>query len=459
MKNRGINITSRCIASSLAAAVLVSGTMSYSGSANSYELEPWLRGAVTSRDVSNRPSLNTIDQDSWLIEARLGIRDQVSSQWSWFADVRALAANDNTFLSDQTNDVVREDGSSDSYFLQVREAYLRYSGLTPYPEEYLTIGLQRLADADGFWWDADIESISWQADTTQLDWLVAIGREFDTYRTDADLSAVNKDVTRAFAGFDWDWVAYHSIGFNYMRQSQSTDLAEARFSDNALGKNATVNWYGVKLMSNWHQRQGPSPLAYKLEWIAQRGDTSLVRDNALVIPSSIDADAIDAGVRYDFAKWSVGLTYTRGSGGLSAGESNNFVQSGLHTNRGQYFGGRQRLIRFNEALRADITNLLHSGLFVSYRPNLEWEAVVLLGDYQKSDAQENIFSLTREIETQAGNKDVGNSLDVNLTYTPQNPFYNMHLLRLRAGVFSPGDAMLRSGTDYRITLDAQFWYW
>ncbi|WP_100643164.1 alginate export family protein [Alteromonas facilis] len=454
MNIRTLSVKHRCLSIAVAGALASAST-----AVQAYDIEPWVRGSVTSRDISHRPGNTEIDQDSWLAEARIGVRDTLPSHWSWFVDVRALAASDNTLLQDQEADIIRTDGSSDSYYLQLREAYIRYSGLTRYPEEYLQIGLQRLSDDDGLWWDADIESITWQGNTTQLDWLVAFGKEFDTYRTDAELFAINDDVLRLFASADWDWTAYHSVGISYMKQDQSTDLDATYFEDTSIGRNADLDWYGVKLMSNWRERQAPQSFAYKVEWISQQGSSTYVPSTGQLRNIDVSATALDAGLRYDTKQWSFGVTHTRGSGGITGNDSSNFSQSGLHTNRGRYFGGRQRLIRFNEALRADITNLTHSAIFVTWQPNVNWETVLLIGDYQKTDSQHDIYSLGRRIETVSGSSDIGMSTDLNVTYYPNegHPF-NLHLLRVRMGYFEPGDAMVNDSSDYRITLDAQFWF-
>jgi hypothetical protein len=426
---------------------------------HSVEWDPWVRAALSSRDINHRPGNNTLEQDGWFLEARLGIQGEIDDGWSWFVDTRALAASDNSLFIDESNDFVSEDGVSDSYFLQLREAYIRYDNLTPLPGEYLKIGLQRLDDGDGLWWDTDIESIAWHGDTTQLDWLLAVGKELDSYRTDADLFAINDNVLRIFGAFDWDWTAYHSIGFSYMKQKQDTELSPQFFSNTSLGYNASLEWYGIKFMSNWHEKRITQNFAYKIEWIKQNGDSTQISNIGAQQGFAISADAIDAGFRFDLNDWSFGITHTRGSGGMDAVQSSNFSQSGLHSNRGRYFGGRQRLFRFSEALRADITNLSHTSIFITWQPTQNWEAALLLGDFQKVDSEQGFYSLGREIDTISGASDIGKSADINVTYYPDdNNKYHLNLLRLRAGFFDPSETLIGSDSDYRVTIDAQFRY-
>ncbi len=421
------------------------------------EWDPWVKAVVSSQDVAHRPGGNTLEQDSWLIESRIGVSDELRSNFTWFVDARAVVSSGNTTLIDPNTEFAQDDGDGENYFLQLREAYVRYHGFTRLPDEHLTLGLQRIDDVDGFWLDADVESLVWRGETTQLDWQIGVGKEFDTYRTDADLLAINDDVTRLFANVDWDWIAYHSIGVAYLSQTQSTGLSTNTFAQTSLGYNAESTWVGLRLMSNWDEKRSPQMLAYKAEWIQQSGDTSVVELDGSLSPKDINADALDLGIRLDTGAWSFGVTHTRGSGGATEQETQNFSQSGLHSNRGHYFGVRQRLYRFNEALRADVTNLKHTGLFVSYQPNEFWETVLLVGDYKKDDSAQDVYSFGREIETIAGNDDVGSSIDLNITHYARdtNPF-NLNLVRLRAGTFSPGDAFVDQSRDYRVTLEAQF---
>jgi alginate production protein len=53
-------------------------------------------------------------------------------------------------------------------YLAMREFWVGYSGLTPYPGEILKFGRQRLRNDDGQWRDTNIEALNWTFDTTLL---------------------------------------------------------------------------------------------------------------------------------------------------------------------------------------------------------------------------------------------------------------------------------------------------
>lgn len=425
-----------------------------------FQWDPWIKPGFTKRNQNHRTSTSSIEADSFFIEARLGASDSLSEEWSWSFDARAKAFTEEASLIDD-NDLERTLDNDENYYLQLREAWVRYSGLTDYPKEYLTFGLQRLRERTGLWWDVDIESLSWYGDTTQLDWTIVVGQEFETFRTESELLPQNQEVFRVFGGASWDWQAYHSVDirFAYADQNNNQLLDENRLY--AKGQNANVSWLAIGLSSEWTEQRYASRWAYRFEWIQQRGDATFLGSTNQAQLKDINSYAIDTGIRYSLSNNPIfiGLTYVKGSGGSSDTETNNFSQTGLHTNRGRYFGNNQYMYRFNEALRADLTNLQQISAFLSWEPNASWQTVVMLGIYEKNNDQQPIFVTGRPIDSVAGKKSIGKSVDVNLTYFPQNPIlWNMNLLRFRAGIFKPESGLTDQSTDYRMTLEAQFRY-
>lgn len=442
--------------------LVVTGTKATAQDVEEILWDPWLSFAVSSRDINHRPGNNSLNEDSWSAQLRLAASGHLfkRSDFTWKVDTRTLVSSGNATLFDDDTDTFREPNSDDNYYFHLREAWIRYHGLTSLPGEHLTLGLQRLRNGDGLWWDADIEALVWQGDTTQLDWLLAVGQEFDTYRTNSDLLTRAGDTLRWFGNVKWDWTAYHSIGATFMQSRQYLSDPESAGQDTAIGVNADSFWLGLTVSSGWEHRNPYTSLAYKAEWIMQKGDSLQQSSSTTDIGSTdIDAHAFDVGLRYDFEHLSIGAMYTRGSGGGDANTSSQFSQTGLHSNRTRAFGNRQYVFRFNEAFRADITNLSYAGFFASWSFSSKWEAIMLAGLYNKTDEFTPVYVGGREIAVIDGQSEVGKSLDMNLTFYPDDGwFLNLNVLRLRAGYFNPGEGLLNQNNDYRITLEAQFRY-
>lgn len=407
-----------------------------------------------------RPSELDFDSQTYYLQGRVRSTYSLSDDWSAFADVRVLLTDgDRVFLEDdiaQDNEITDED----NVIGELRQLFVRYSGLTDYPGEHLTLGLQRLREASGTWWDADIESIAWQGDTTQLDWLLAAGQQFDRYRSDADLVLDREDVFRLFGEVNYDWQAYHKITLRGAYADQSNDdLNVENYRELASGINATRYWLSAGVSSAWYERRQPGNLAYHAEYTVQQGEGDFRDTPTSLVERDIDAYAFDTGVRYDFASmgFSLGATYMRASGGGSEGETENYSQTGIHTNRANMTGNREFLFRYNEALRADMGNLTHASLFASLTLDDHTHAVASVGRFRRTDDQAPIFVSGRPLAMVDGEDSVGTGYDVSVMHFPQSSFgLPMRFVRLRASSFNPSSALVEQNNDHRITLEVQF---
>jgi len=91
--------------------------------------------------------------------------------WSAYAMGQAVTASDIIETDTlQQADASQETSSNDARkpdksYLALREFWVGYKGLTPYPGEMLKLGRQRLRNDDGQWRDTNIEALNWSACT------------------------------------------------------------------------------------------------------------------------------------------------------------------------------------------------------------------------------------------------------------------------------------------------------
>ncbi|MGH8330392.1 MAG: alginate export family protein, partial [Pseudomonas sp.] len=114
-----------------------------------------------------------------------------SGAWSGYAMGQAVTSTDiietDTLQqsdSDGTQATDSGDRKSKKNYLAMREFWVGYSGLTPYPGEILKLGRQRLRNDDGQWRDTNIEALNWTFDTTLLRANAGVAERFSEYRTD-----------------------------------------------------------------------------------------------------------------------------------------------------------------------------------------------------------------------------------------------------------------------------------
>ncbi len=164
-----------------------------------------------------------------------------------------------------------------------------------------------------------------------------------------------------------------------------------------------------------------------------------------------------AGLRYSLDEnWKVGGAYARGSGGGNDGRSEQFMQTGLESNRSSFTGVESRLHRFGEAFRGELSNLQVASAFASWKLREDYDASLVYHRFWRIDEQQDVGQSGIVAPLQNGEKDIGQEVDLVLTkYLRQGLLpasMSEHLddrsalVRLRGGVFKPGDAYA-GGTD------------
>lgn len=393
--------------------------------------------------------------------------------WSAFAMGQAVTATDivetDTLQSDDTSDTQNADARQpDKSYLAMREFWVDYSGLTAYPGEHLRVGRQRLRSDDGAWMDTNIEAMQWQFDTTLLQAKVGVAERFSEYRTDLDdLAPEDEDRRHFFAGLDYQWTPGHRIGANLHHSRDDGSLARPGERLDELSKRYTgdLTWYGLHADGGFFERNSRNRLNYWAQVTWLKGDTDQLQQQVVgnerqatgSRSQDVDAWAVDLGLRYDLDdQWKVGAAYSRGSGGGDDSESHQFMQTGLQSNRANFTGVESRLHRYGEAFRGELSNLQVASVFSSWELNEDYDASLVYHRFWRVDGDQDVGDSGITAPLVAGEKDLGQEVDVVLTrYFKQGLLpaavaeqldERSALVRLRAGVFRPGDAY-GSGTD------------
>lgn len=405
------------------------------------------------QEVNHRAGSTGIESDSFYAQGLFTYEQWFSQDWSVFVQGRAIASTDNSAIIDPETDVSADVDANDNVVGELRQAYVEYRGLTSYPNERLRIGLQRLRESSGLWWDEDVESVAWSAETTQMDWLVAVAQQFNLYRTDADLRFQDEDVTRLLASLDIKEPGFNRLGFKLLAVTQNS--AQPVITD--------VPFYGsnrVWLVSEYEHRWTVEP-AFNKAWAYRAMASVMFGDNVsndalnAGVESSVIGSAFDLGVRYDnpVKGMSLGANIIMATGG----EDTLFSQNGIHTNRTTGYGTRDYLFKLNEAVRFDLSNIQKLELFAAYRFNAEVSAAVAVASYQKHSDAMPVFVAGRAIQQQTNDGDLGTGIEAAISYYPETArFIPLRYVRFRASGFNPANAFEIEQNDYRVALEAQF---
>lgn len=362
----------------------------------------------------------------------------------------------------------------DKSYAALREFWVGYSGFTAYPGEILKVGRQRLRDRDGQWHDDNIEAINWTFDTTLLRAELGAAQRFSEYRTDlTELAPDDEDRLHLFGAASYQWTPGHWAG---IRAHHSHDDGNLKRSGEVLDdldktSNGDLTWVGLQVDSDAYNHRNTHDINYwgSLTWLTGDRDELGVQYD---VPSerylagdktshNVNGWATDLGMRFRLdPQWQVGAAYSRAS--------KDYVQNGLESNRSNWTGTRSRVHRFGEAFQGEMANVESGSLFASWQMNEEYDASLIYHKFRRVDGNSRIggagINPTREnldvggipdgtfssLPLEDGRKDLGQEMDLVVTkyfkggLLPASVSQSFDepsaLIRLRAGVFKPGNA-------------------
>jgi len=407
--------------------------------------------------------------------------------WSAFAMGQAVTATDiiETDTLRQSGDEAESDNSSadgreaDKSYLAMREFWVGYSGLTAYPGEQLRFGRQHLRNDDGMWRDTNIEALNWTFDTTLLRANLGVAERFSEYRTDlTELAPEDKDRLHVYGDVATQWTPGHWVGLRAHHSHDDGNLKNPGETVDELDKTRTgdLTWLGLEANSDAYNWRNQNRVNYwgSVTWLTgDRDSLNTTTVNGEQVASGkqsgdVNAWATDLGIRLRLdPNWQVGAAYARGSGGGGSDGSSNYEQTGLESNRSNFTGTRSRVHRFGEAFRGELGNLQAATLFTSWQLRDDYDASLIYHKFWRVDGDQNIGSsgINAVVEDNGinrpliqGEKDLGQEMDVVVTKyfkqgllpasLSQSVDEPSALVRLRAGVFKPGDAYGKDTDSY-----------
>ncbi|WP_095144906.1 alginate export family protein [Pseudomonas sp. Irchel s3b6] len=404
-----------------------------------------------------------------------------SGNWSAFAMGQAVTSTDIIETDTlQQSDTEGTQGSNDDgreskkNYLAMREFWVGYGGLTPYPGEVLKFGRQRLRNDDGQWRDTNIEALNWTFDTTLLKANVGVAERFSEYRTDlTELAPEDKDRLHLYGDIATQWTPGQWVGLraHHTHDDGKLDYPTPGEVPDASDKkqNGDLSWVGLEANSDAYNWRNTNTVNYWASITGMTGDRDTVNplnaDGGQPVDAKrsgdVDGWATDLGVRLRLdPQWQVGAAYARAS--------SDYEQNGLQSNRSNYTGTRSRVHRFGEAFRGEMNNMQSATLFGSWMLQDDYDASLVYHKFWRVDGNKPVGSnginavennyddvtgallSSTSLPLEDGNKDLGQEVDLVVTkyfkhgLLPANLSQSIDepaaLVRVRGGVFKPGDA-------------------
>lgn len=372
--------------------------------------------------------------------------------------------------------------SSESY-ARLRELWFEYKGFTSYPGEILRVGLQRLRDPDGLWFDRNLESVRWIFDTTLVQGHLGVGESFLTWRSDnSDPESNLRDRAYVFGGLGMQWRAGHFLGARAIHAFDHGDpeqeIAEGERDPKLEERRLT--WIDLYAHNAYYEVRQQPGWSYWADVSALVGTRESFTPGTELEPASRDehdvrAWAWDLGLRWRLPTvlpLQLGGAYAFGSGSDDGDLEHRYEQTGLHSNRSRFTGTRAQVDRFNGAFRADLSNLHAASAYVSM-PFERWDASLVYTKFARHRAGDPVVTDGIDVQPEPGRKVLGDGVDLVLAYYFANPIGrgrstvtatqeddNLRSnIRLRASGFDPGTAYNDDAdSQYLLRLDLTLWF-
>ena len=390
---------------------------------------------------------------------------QLSPHWRSKLRLQAFGATGQVDVSDEIGGTTTTDG-----FLALREAWLDYNGLSDYPGESIRFGRERLKENSGIWWDDDITLTRWIFNTSLLDATVGVAQKFAELRTDTnELQGYEQDIARMFVHTRWQWRKGHYLGFLATHgQGYGSQADEYAARGQTLDDSFTdsLTWTAIQADRSYFDWHSHDAFQYFASVAAVNGTDTVIGTDPSAPSGFSDRErdvsgwAADLGARaqlLDTPRWVVGAHGAVASGGGGPGESDAFRQTSLESNRSRFTGTRSQVQRFGEAIQPEWTNLKVFTLYTALSDRDTWDANLLYHRYWLSDENGAVQSDLVEPGFTGSSDDLGQSVDLVLGYYGDSASTSWAAfdVRLRGGVFMPGDAYGEDADDarHRVVVD------
>ena len=402
-----------------------------------------------------------------------------------FGEDGALYLRAQLFTSGGDEAIQNEDEmpvAADNY-AAIREMWLEFGGITSFPGEVLRLGLQRVKEQDGLWWDRDIESLRWIFDTTLVQAQLGVAEQFGTWRSDeVELSPSQENRAYVFGTMTRQWSPGHFYG---IRAAYAMDHGQLPQEGEAIEPDTTTRrrdylWIALRSENGYYDPRNTRGSVYWFEAMALAGRRESVSDTDPVTgeptgtanapkEENVSALAGDMGLRFRLPlvfPMNVGFMGAAAQGDRAGDQSHVFEQTGLESNRSRYTGTRTLIHRFNEALAADFSNLLAANAFISMPYELA-DFSLVYHRFARHSTDESISADGIDARPVTDSRDIGSGWDFVATryfrafarQTSDDDEDARSNLRLRASRFMPGAAFGEGVKDQtRVTLELTLWF-
>ncbi|WP_428241451.1 alginate export family protein [Gynuella sp.] len=335
-----------------------------------------------------------------------------------------------------SHETIDDSSGGDEAYVGLRELWLDWSGLTDYPGESIRVGRERLKDDDGLWTDSDISLLRWRWDTTLWKGTAGIARKIDDFENDGSpLPKDERDLLRFFAS--------HRLQYSYHNYLEMRAMY-VRGDDQSLYQ-PRLTWLSLGVDNDYFSATSDEALNYRLALLGMIGSDVPQRKRR-----DVNGWAADVGLRWrpsSIPLLAVGAQYVYASADGDGG----FRATGLESNRARFTGTQASFYRFNEALRAELSNLQAIAVYTSLSIHKHWDLSLVAQQFWLTDKDADFYAAGLGVNPEGNGRRIGEGLDLvgSWYWNAGNRWPFDSYLRTRASVFLPGTAFAKDQNSLR----------
>lgn len=372
---------------------------------------------------------NGADRSEFGVSIKPQLMATYDDKWGGFIQGQFFIATDEVMIDS-------DEGSGEAdLFASLRQMWIEYGGFSPYANESIRLGRDRIRYHDGIWIDDDIVSVRWVHQSSLIDATFGVAEKISDFRTNNPLLSEREDNVSRLFGHMRRQIAYgHFYGLRFLYshgRNQSTN--KQRLISGALSLDN--GYYLPYSLRRWD---------YVAAILMTTGKT--LESEQYEITSGM---ALDVGLRWnhfiDTKKFSIGSHYTTAPYGSHGG----YLPSGLESYRASYTGTRSKFHRFNEAFRAELFNIHISTLYLSLEQNAEWDINFALQRFEIDSLDAGVIAFDIQSNDLIIAEELGYGADITgswywgegSNYKPLPVFLRNSYLRMRTSFFMSGDGL------------------
>ena len=205
-----------------------------------------LKGQYTYNENNDLDTLDAKSQRSENIEFKASVYGDINEDFSFLTEARAVKNyGDGGSIDSDTGEAAGRDD-----FVELRQYWLEYSGLSQFVPLSLRAGRQRIRESRSLWWNRDLDAVSLIYDATLFSGFLSVGENLTEYRSSSDVfNRDDENLLRVLGQTSWQWKQNNFLEARFAFQDDHSGIESVGAqvpSDDEDDEDSDLFWFGAR---------------------------------------------------------------------------------------------------------------------------------------------------------------------------------------------------------------------